>query len=75
MIVIFDNTVTDCAALPENTYFLTLCLSFLNFLCNLKHCVKQHVNEHEKFHVIYYLILMKNKSEFLVLYPKFDKNA
>ena len=56
-------------------YLLTLCLPFLDFLCHSKHRVKQHVNEHEKFHVIYYLIFTKNKSEFLVLYPKFDMNA
>ena len=30
----------------------------------------------EKFHVIYYFIFVRNKSEsFLVLYPKFDMNA
>ena len=62
VIQIFHNTV--------------ICLPFLDFLCHLKYRVKQHVNEREKFHVIYYLIFVKNKSEFLlVLYLKFDMNA
>ena len=54
-----------------------LCLLFLDLFCHLKYCVKQHIiKEREKSHVIYYLIFVKNKSEFLlVLYPKFDMNA
>ena len=53
-----------------------VCLPFLDVLCHLKYLVKQHVKEHEKFHVVHYLIFVKNKSEFLlVLYPKFDMNA
>ena len=69
MIQIFDNTVNDCGGLAENVYFLALCLlPFLNFLCHLKYGVKQNVKEHEKFHVMYYLIFVKNKSEFFLCY-------
>ena len=53
-----------CGSLAENIYLLTLPFH--------KTCLK----EREKFQVIYYLILVENKSEFLfVLYPKFDMNA
>ena len=53
------------------------CLPFLDFLCHLKHCVTQHVSKSVKsFMYIYYLIFLKNKSEFLLeLYPEFDMNV
>ena len=62
-----------CGGLTENIYLLTL---YVYPFCYLKYYVKQHVKDREKFHVIYYLIFVKNKSEFvLVLYPKFNMNA
>ena len=65
-----------CRGLAVEVLLDFICLPFLGFLCHLKYCVKQHVKEREKFHVIYYLIFVKNQSEFLlVLYPKFDMNA
>ena len=51
-------------------------LPFLDFLSFEISCKTTCLKEREKFHVIYYLIFMKNKSEFLlVLHPKFDMNA
>ena len=53
-----------------------VCLPFLDFLCHLKYRVKQHLKEREKFHVICYLIFVKNKNEvLLLLYPKFHRNT
>ena len=58
-------------------YLLTLYvypfLIFFSFeILHQTKCLK----EREKFNVIYYLIFMKNKSEFLLaLYPKFGMNA
>ena len=61
-----------CRSLAENIYLLT----FLDFLRHLKYCVKQHAKEREKFHVMYYLILVKNEIEYLLVQdPKFHMNA
>ena len=66
-----------CGGLAENIYLLTfyvylfLIFFVIEILCQTK-CFK----EPEKFNVIYYLIFVKNKSEFLlVLYSKFDMNT
>ena len=72
MIQIFDIIQQmHCGNLAENIYCFTLYvyILFIDFLCHLKHCVK-HAKEHGRFHVTYYLILMKNKSEF-PLFPNF----
>ena len=62
LMILFDNSVNEVSLEIISLDFK--CLPFLD------------VNEYEKFHVIYYLTFVKNKSEFFpVLYPKFDMNA
>ena len=65
-----------CGGLAENISLDFICLLYLDFLCHLKYRNKQHIKEREKFNLIYYLIFVNNKNDFLLmLYPKFDINA
>ena len=78
MIQTFDTLMNElCRGLAENIAIPLdfICLPFLDFLCHY-HVQTTCLKEHEKFHVIYYLIIVENKIEFLlVLYPKFGMNA
>ena len=62
MIQIFDNKVNAMWRACWKYVSWLYAYLFLIFF------VKQHIKEHENIHAIYYLILVKHKSGFLVVY-------
>ena len=66
-----------CGGLAENFYLLTLYVyPFLIFFLSFEIHLKQHAKECKKSYIIYCLMFVKYKSEFLlVLYRKFDMNT
>ena len=56
-----------CGGLDGNFSLDFICQPLLDFLYRLKYCQTAYSKESEKCYLKYYMIFMKNKSEFLLV--------